>query len=84
MWLDDIDPELEVTPLLDSGTDCRAAHYMTAMGLWRPPIAPGIQGSLPVAACEACMSSGACFPEMPQRAGGKVRLIILNSDSKLT
>ena len=50
MWLDDIDPELEVTPLLDSGTDCRAAHYMTAIGLWRPPIAPGIQGSLLVAA----------------------------------
>ena len=23
MWLDDIDPELEVTPLLDSGTDCQ-------------------------------------------------------------
>ena len=150
MWLDDIDPELEVTPLLDSGMNCqdesarllsrdpeywvehmgrektlsaalqlqhdaglilsnvqilqqlvtalhgasanvmgavrghqpfltqamwhalpsggvvRAAHYMTAMGLWRPPIAPGIQGSLPVAACKACMSSGVCFPEMPQ------------------
>ena len=23
MWLNDIDPELEVTPLLDSGTDCQ-------------------------------------------------------------
>ena len=23
MWLDDIDPEMEVTPLLDSGTDCQ-------------------------------------------------------------
>ena len=47
----------------------RAAHYMTAMGLWRPPIAPGIQGSLPVAACKSCMSSGVCYPEMPQQAG---------------
>ena len=54
---------------LPSGGVVRAAHYMMAMGLWRPPIAPGIQGSLPVAACEACMSSGVCFPEMPQRAG---------------
>ena len=54
---------------LPSGGVVRAAHYMTAMGLWRPPIAPGIQGSLPVAACEACMSCGDCFPEMPQRAG---------------
>ena len=54
---------------LPSGGVVRAAHYMTAMGLWRPPIAPGIQGSVPVEACEACMSSGVCFPEMPQRAG---------------
>ena len=52
-----------------SGGVVGADHYMTAMGLWRPPIAPGIHGSLPVAACEACMSSGVCFPEMPQRAG---------------
>ena len=51
---------------LPSGRVVRAAHYMTAMGLWRPPIAPVIQGSLPVATCEACMSSGVCFPEMPQ------------------
>ena len=54
---------------LPSGGVVRAAHYMTAMGLWRPPISPGIQGSFPVATCEACMSSGVCFPEMPQRAG---------------
>ena len=51
---------------LPSGGVVRATHYMMAMGLWRPPIAPGIQRSLPVAACEACMSSGVCFPEMPQ------------------
>ena len=36
-----------------SGRVRRAAHYMTAMGLWRPPIAPEIRGPLPVAACEA-------------------------------
>ena len=37
----------------------RAAHYMTAMGLWRPPVAPGIRGPLPVATCTTC------FPDMP-------------------
>ena len=34
----------------------RAAHYMTEMGLWRPPVAPEIRGPLPVATCNACMS----------------------------
>ena len=43
----------------------RAAHYMTAMGLWRPPVAPGIRGPLPVATCTTCMSYGDCFPEVP-------------------
>ena len=43
----------------------RAAHYMTAMGLWRPPVAPGIRGPLPVATCTTCMSCGDCFPEVP-------------------
>ena len=43
----------------------RAAHYMTAMGLWRPPVAPGIRGPLPVATCTTCMSCCDCFPDMP-------------------
>ena len=43
----------------------RAAHYMTAMGLWRPPVAPGIRGPLPVATCPAFMSCGDCFPDVP-------------------
>ena len=29
----------------------RAAHYMTAMSLWCPPVAPGIREPLPVATC---------------------------------
>ena len=37
---------------LPSGRVRRAAHYMTAMGLWRPPITPGIRGPLLVAACK--------------------------------
>ena len=33
-----------------------AAHYMTALGLWRPPTTPEIRGPLPLATCNACMS----------------------------
>ena len=43
----------------------RAAHYMTAMGLWRPPITPEIRGPLPLATCNACMSCSDCFPDVP-------------------
>ena len=43
----------------------RAAHYMTAMGLWHPPVAPGIIGPLPVVTCPTCMSCGDCFPDVP-------------------
>ena len=43
----------------------RAAHYMTAMGLWRPPVAPEIRGPLPFAKSNACMSCSDCFPDVP-------------------
>ena len=42
----------------------RAAHYMTAMGLWRPPITPEIRGPLLLATCNACMSCSDCFPDV--------------------
>ena len=41
----------------------RAAHYMTAMGLWRPPIAQEIRGPLLLATCNASCSD--CFPDVP-------------------
>ena len=44
----------------------RAAHYMTAMGLWRPPTTSEIRGPLPLATCNACMSCSDCFPDAPQ------------------
>ena len=44
----------------------RAAHYMVAMGLWRPPITQDIRGPLPSATCNACMSCKDCFPDLPQ------------------
>ena len=44
----------------------RAAHYMAAMGLWRPPSTQGIRGPLLSATCNACMSCSDCFPDLPQ------------------
>ena len=44
----------------------RAAHYMTAMGLWRPPHTQGIRGPMSSATCNACMSYNDCFPDLPQ------------------
>ena len=44
----------------------RVAHYMAAMGLWRPPMTQGIRGPLPSATCNACMSCIDCFPDLPQ------------------
>ena len=42
----------------------RAAHYMMAMGLWRPPVAE-IRGQLPLASCNACTSCRDCCPDVP-------------------
>ena len=44
----------------------RAAHYMAAMGLWRPASNPGVPGPLPSSSCNACMSSSDCFPNIPE------------------
>ena len=34
----------------------RAAHYMAAMGLWRPTSGPVFPGPIPVSSCNSCMS----------------------------
>ena len=39
----------------------RAAKYMTAMGLWRPPSGPGAPGPLPTSTCTSCMNCEYCF-----------------------
>ena len=44
----------------------RAAHYMAAMGLWRPPSTQGIHGPLPSSSCNACMPCADCFPDLPR------------------
>ena len=43
----------------------RVAHYMTAMGLWRPTGGPVLPGPLPVSSCNSCMSREDCFPDVP-------------------
>ena len=63
---------------LPSGGNRRAAHYMTVMGLWRPPIAPGFRDRFrwwhANLACPVATASRRCLSE----PGGEVRLIILN------
>ena len=39
----------------------RAAKYMTAMGLWRPPSGPGAPGPLPTSTCMNCKNCKYCF-----------------------
>ena len=39
----------------------RAAKYMTAMGLWRPPSGPGASRPLPTSTCPSCMNCEYCF-----------------------
>ena len=42
----------------------RAAHYMAAMGLWRPPGCPGTPGPVPTSSCNNSMQCINCFPTM--------------------
>ena len=42
----------------------RAAHYMTAMGLWCPMGGPGTPGPLPISSCNNCMLCEDCFPKL--------------------
>ena len=41
----------------------RAAHYMAAMGLWRPTSAPVFPGPVPASSCNSCMACEDCFPD---------------------
>ena len=42
----------------------RAAHYMPAMGLWRPPGGPGAPGPLQVSSCSDCMNCAHCVADL--------------------
>ena len=41
----------------------RAAHYMAAMGLWRPTSDPVFPGPVPASSCNSCMVCEDCFPD---------------------
>ena len=42
----------------------RAAHYMAAMGLWRPPGSPGAPRPMPTSSSNECMLCGNCFLDL--------------------
>ena len=42
----------------------RAAHYVAAIGLWRPTSGPVFAGPIPVSSCNLCMSCEDCFPDI--------------------
>ena len=44
----------------------RAAHYMAAMGLWRPTGALVFPGPVPASSCNSCMACEDCFPDSGQ------------------
>ena len=54
-------PVEEVEKLSMMPTAQRAAKYMTAMGLWRPPSGLGAPGPLPASTCPSCMKCEYCF-----------------------
>ena len=41
----------------------RAAHYMAAMGLWRPTSALVFPGPISASSCNSCMACEDCFPD---------------------
>ena len=54
-------PSSEVAALSPAPRASRAAHYMSAMGLWRPLVGPGGPGPLPTSSCNACINCRYCF-----------------------
>ena len=55
-------PTEEVARLSKTQRAQRAAKYMMAMGLWRPPSGPGAPGPVPTLSCTSCMICNYCFP----------------------
>ena len=55
-------PTEDVAKLSRTPRAQRAAKYMTAMGLWRPPSGPGAPGPIPTSSCTSYMRCDYCFP----------------------
>ena len=59
-------PSSAVQQVMPSYRVRRAAHYMMAMGLWRPPVDTGIRTPMSSVACNACTSCQDCCPKVPR------------------
>ena len=59
-------PSSAIQQVMPSYRVCRAAHYMMAMGLWRPPVDTGIQTPMSSVTCNACTSCQDCCPRVPR------------------
>ena len=57
-------PSFAVQAISPSPRVHRAAHYMAAMGLWRPPGGPGVPGPVSVSSYNNCMKCKECFPNL--------------------
>ena len=57
-------PSEAVQSVVPSPRVRRAAHYIAAMGLWRPPGTQGAPGPLLTSSCNACMMCADCFPDL--------------------
>ena len=58
-------PSSAVQQVMPSYRVRRAAHYMMAMGLWRPPVYTGMQTPMSSVACNACTSCQDCCAKVP-------------------
>ena len=59
-------PSSAVQQVMPSYRVRRAAHYMMAMGLWRPPVDTVIRTPMSSVACNACTSCQDCCPRVPR------------------
>ena len=59
-------PSSTVQQVMPSYRVRRAAHYMMAMGLWRPPVDTVIRTPMSSVACNACTSCQDCCPRVPR------------------
>ena len=59
-------PSSAVQQVMPSYRVRRAAHYMMAMGLWRPPVDTVIRTPMSSVACNTCTSCQDCCPRVPR------------------
>ena len=58
-------PSSDVAALSPAPHASRAAHYVSAMGWWRPLVGPGGPGPVPTSSYKVCMNCRYGFPDGP-------------------